>query len=340
MKVHRWQPSGKTPCGRNIADVQTNIGYYLSDGVTCESCHKATTFLSIMGDDWNGQSYGYLPGAARDLWEADLDGNCPSKSELGAYGTEPMKVLSLGWGIQSFTLAAMVALGELGPIDAAIHADTTHEANGTYEFARQWTPWLEMRGVRVVTVANLTQRAMIDRGGGVRVPAYTITEAGNGQVHRQCTGEWKISPIRRWLQANRSRRPVELWIGISLDEYQRMKDSDVKYISHRWPLIERRMNRNDCKAWLGRHGLLIPPKSACVFCPYHDTRTWHDMKAAGNGDWHKAVEIDERIRKAYPPYDLFLHPSRKPLAEVDFRNAEERGQLNLWNEECSGICGV
>jgi len=83
MKVHRWQPSGKTPCGRNIADVQTNIGYYLSDGVTCESCHKATTFLSIMGDDWNGQSYGYLPGAARDLWEADLDGNCPSKSELG-----------------------------------------------------------------------------------------------------------------------------------------------------------------------------------------------------------------------------------------------------------------
>ena len=83
MKVHRWQPSGKTPCGRNIADVQTNIGYYLSDGVTCESCHKATTFLSIMGDDWNGQSYGYLSGTTRGLWEADLDGNCPSKSELG-----------------------------------------------------------------------------------------------------------------------------------------------------------------------------------------------------------------------------------------------------------------
>ena len=39
-----------------------------------------------------------------------------------------MRVISLGWGVQSFTLAAMVALGELEPIDAAIHADTTHDS--------------------------------------------------------------------------------------------------------------------------------------------------------------------------------------------------------------------
>ena len=31
-----------------------------------------------------------------------------------------MKVISLGWGVQSFTLAAMVALGELEPVDYAI----------------------------------------------------------------------------------------------------------------------------------------------------------------------------------------------------------------------------
>ena len=33
-----------------------------------------------------------------------------------------MKIISLGWGVQSFTLAAMVALGELEPVDFAIHA--------------------------------------------------------------------------------------------------------------------------------------------------------------------------------------------------------------------------
>ena len=50
-----------------------------------------------------------------------------------------MKVISLGWGVQSFTLAAMVALGELEPVDYAIHADTTHESILTYRFAEKWT---------------------------------------------------------------------------------------------------------------------------------------------------------------------------------------------------------
>jgi hypothetical protein len=235
----------------------------------------------------------------------------------------------------------MVALGEIEPVDAAIHADTTREASGTYAFAARWTPWLEAHGVRVVTVyPNKPELRIVDQWGGAFIPAYTIGDGVHGQIRRQCTGDWKIAPIRRWLQANRQGQPVEQWIGISLDEYQRMKDSDVKYISHRWPLIERRMTRGDCVNWLERHGLEVPPKSACVFCPYHDTRAWHDMKATGNGDWRKAVGVDEAIRKARPPYDLFLHPARVPLADVDFSTAEERGQLSLWNEECSGMCGV
>jgi hypothetical protein len=255
---------------------------------------------------------------------------------------KPLVTLSLGWGWQSFTLAAMAALGEIEMPDVAIHADTTHEMSGTYAFARQWTPWLEEHGVRVVTVQDKSPRIVTDRvGGEIFIPSFTATPTDRGgQLRRQCTQCWKIAPIRRWLQANREGRPVEQWIGISLDEVQRMRDSDVKYITHRWPLIEKRMTRNDCAAWLARHNLPTPPKSACVFCPFHDTRAWHDMKASGNGDWHKAVEVDDAIRKVRPPYDLFLHPSQQPLALVDFSNAEERGQLSLWNDECSGICGV
>ncbi len=50
-----------------------------------------------------------------------------------------MNIISLGWGVQSFTLAAMSALGDLPRIDAAVHADTTHESILTYEFASRWT---------------------------------------------------------------------------------------------------------------------------------------------------------------------------------------------------------
>jgi hypothetical protein len=39
--VHRWQPTGMTPCGREVSKVKTNLGYYLSDGVTCKHCNRA-----------------------------------------------------------------------------------------------------------------------------------------------------------------------------------------------------------------------------------------------------------------------------------------------------------
>lgn len=258
-----------------------------------------------------------------------------------------MKVLSLGWGVQSFTLAAMVALGELEPIDFAIHADTTHEASGTYAFRQRWEPWFKEHNLQVYTVSNPERSAAVETSK-TDIPAFTFNGDTNGQLRRQCTYEWKILPIRRAIrrylasQGIKNPKPgtVEQWIGISLDEFQRMKDSDVKYITNRWPLIEKHMSRHDCKNWLTAHGLEVPPKSSCVFCPYRDSAAWRELKLSGNGDWQKAIEVDRAIRKARPPYDLFVHRSRKPLEEVDLRNDEDRGQLRLWDEECSGICGV
>lgn len=243
-----------------------------------------------------------------------------------------MKILNLGWGIQSFTLAAMSALGELEPIDAAIHADTTHERSATYAFAEKWTPWLEERGVRIATVYDKTPDQVYD---GKFIPAFTH---GHGQAFRTCTLRWKIEPIRRWLQANRNGDPIEQWLGISLDEAERMKPSDVKYITHRWPLIEKRMSRNDCVNWLQRHDLEVPVKSSCVFCPYHNRSAWFDMKRENGADWQKAVEVDESIRKVRPPYDLFLHSDRIPLADI--RSPQENGQMEMWSEECAGFCFV
>lgn len=254
-----------------------------------------------------------------------------------------MKAISLGWGVQSFTLAAMVALGDLEPVDVAIHADTTHEASGTYAFAARWTPWLEERGVRVVTVVSKqAQPVQMVTSQWTDIPAFTTVpdNPNGGQLRRQCTGSWKVAGLRQWLQANRNGQRVEQWLGISLDEFQRMKDSDVKYITHRWPLIERRMTRWNCVRYLETNGLEVPPKSACVFCPYHNMAAWREMKAAGGADWQKAVEVDEAIRKVRPPYDLFIHPARIPLVDVDLRSEQDKGQLSLWDAECSGVCGV
>ena len=106
-----------------------------------------------------------------------------------------MRVISLGWGVQSFALAAMSALGELPPVDAAIHADTTHERRETYEFAATWTPWLEARGVHVGSRAVVSRErkqvqhlgdyiasfALDDRMGLISL-VYALREMANRDV--------------------------------------------------------------------------------------------------------------------------------------------------------------
>jgi hypothetical protein len=109
---------------------------------------------------------------------------------------------------------------------------------------------------------------------------------------------------------------VESLQGISLDEWQRMKDSDVQWIVNRYPLVEMKMTRGDCAQWLERHGLPTPPKSACVFCPFQSVRAWQELKRNGGTDWEIALEVDAQIRHVRPPYDLFVHPARVPLAEA------------------------
>ena len=259
-----------------------------------------------------------------------------------------MRVISLGWGVQSFALAAMSALGELPPVDAAIHADTTHERSETYAFAARWTPWLKERGVRVVTVSDRkAANALFGESGQTHLPAFTLRGVERGQLRRSCTQRWKIAPQRRWISAELHRRGlakspevVEQWFGISKDEWTRMRDSDVRYIRNAYPFMEQfklPMTRADIRRWLLHNGLEVPVKSACVFCPFHNLEGWRAIKMSGNGDWEKALEVDRLVRGKRPGYQCFVHPARIPLDEVDLRNEQDHGQLELW-EECTGNC--
>jgi len=266
--------------------------------------------------------------------------------------TKTLRVISLGWGVQSWTLAAMAALGELEPVDYAIHADTTWEHAYTYEHARAWTPWLGERGVNVVTVeGKRVDVVREDWGNSVLIPAFTVdaTTASRGQIKRQCTHDWKIMPIRSFIRAELKRRgisrspgAVQSLQGISLDEWQRMRTSDVAYIENVYPLVDMRMTRGDCAAWLEGKGLPVPPKSACVFCPYTSIGAWKELKRAGGVDWEAALAVDRAIRSKRPKADLFVHPGRVPLPEA-VRIPEDVGahQLELQVAPCdSGHCFV
>ena len=125
-----------------------------------------------------------------------------------------------------------------------------------------------------------------------------------------------------------------------------MKDSQTRWIENRWPLIEKRMNRTDCLNWMRENGYPEPAKSSCTFCPYHDNHTWRDMKDNDPAAWNQAVMVDRHIRTNAASVtrgmkaSLYLHRSMKPLEDVDLTTPEERGQINLFENECEGICGV
>lgn len=169
-------------------------------------------------------------------------------------------------------------------------------------------------------------------------------------IRRQCTGDYKIEPIRRKVRElvhlTRKRSPtfavVEQWIGISFDEVIRMKPSREAWQRNRWPLIEERMTRRDCLAWLRERGYPDPPKSACIGCPFHDNGRWRAMRDHDQEAWRDAIDVDRAIRTGIRGIrgEVYLHRSGVPLDEADLSTLADHGQLDLWPNECEGICGV
>jgi hypothetical protein len=256
------------------------------------------------------------------------------------------RYVSLGWGVQSFTLAAMAAEGELGDARiVAIHADTGHERAATRAFRDEWAPWLESRGVRYEEVRPIPSRTLehqLAAHSAVTIPAYTLNADGSkGQINRQCTQNWKIRPIEKAIRRDVGRlgEAVQL-LGISLDEIGRARsDEEGRRLRRAYPLLDLRLDRAGCVAWLERHGLPVPRKSACTFCPYQRPDWWRRLRERGGADYEEAVAVDEAIRDARPNCRTFVHPSLRPLK--DLRTAADFGyeQAELFGCD-EGYCFV
>lgn len=266
-----------------------------------------------------------------------------------------LRVLSLGAGVQSTTLALMAAHGAVGPMpDSAIFADTGWEPKAVYEhLAWLRSPNVLPFPVHIVSDGNIRE-GLVRGARGERwasIPAFTRSASGTvGMIRRQCTKELKIVPIRRKVRELTGivgkRSPnhpvVEQWIGISFDEIVRMKMSMEPWQVNRFPLIEMGMTRHDCLRWLERNGYPTPPKSSCIGCPYHSDSLWRQMREEDPDAFADAVAIDRLIRTGFRNLrsEVYLHRSCLPLDEADIDTLADKGQLDLFADECDGMCGV
>tara|TARA_R110000824_G_scaffold8707_1_gene39364 strand:- start:1332 stop:2132 length:801 start_codon:yes stop_codon:yes gene_type:complete len=261
-----------------------------------------------------------------------------------------LTILSLGAGVQSTCLALMAARGGVTPMpDAAIFADT-HEPRHVYEHL-DWLEKLLPFPVHRVNSGDLHKDVLNSAKTSKRVsnpPFYTLSSKGEkGILRRKCTADYKVKPIikkvRELLGFEKGERVkdahCEQWIGISVDEVTRMKESPQQYITHRWPLVDMRMSRYDCTTWIADNNYPAAPRSACTFCPYHNNDYWRFLKKNHTEEFEEACQFDESVREGISGTTdkLYLHPDLLPLREVDLRTDVDKGQLTFL-DECDGVC--
>ena len=266
--------------------------------------------------------------------------------------------LSLGAGVQSSTLYLMGVEGKL-LFDLAIFADTGEEPQAVYDHLA----YLESLGGPEIVRVDIGYRLGDDILSNRRHPAnllpadqryapafYDIPAFfADGRIGaRQCTETYKIVPIRRELRRRIGRAKdstATQLMGISTDEWHRVKPSRVKWAESKFPLIDMRMTRADCLTyWRERIPNRTPPKSACTFCPFHAPRQWLDVYRLGGRDWDRVVEIDDHIGQQgqrLTRHGLPIAEQCRQWDEAKKRQPQLPGfDQGGWGNECAGVCGV
>lgn len=267
--------------------------------------------------------------------------------------------ISFGGGVQSTALLILSALGLRGVprADVAIFADTQAEIAETYAHIKRMTAWAAERGieVRTVTAGDLADDVLNGKGESkstVAIPAYTVNVEGDtvnhGHLMRHCTYDYKLVPIirevRRLLgitgKPHGDARATCL-LGISVDEAQRMKPARDEWITNKFPLVDARITRDECRRIIAEHGIVQPPRSACYFCPFHSLKYWKWLRDFHPVEFEKACVFDERIRNGLKAVrgTAYLSAKRKPLREINLDGNGQR-EIDGFINECEGHCGI
>lgn len=266
-------------------------------------------------------------------------------------------IVSLGAGVQSTALCLMIEQGLIYPVPlAAIFADTQAEPSAVYKHLE----WLEgtIKSFPIIRTSygnlskdSLRVRRSLKSGNLYHLELIPAFREGGGMLQRRCTGHYKIEVVQREIKKLLGLKVARkdsgllayVWLGITTDEAQRMKPSSASYIKNCYPLIEANMSRQDCLDWMKNNGYPRPPRSACIFCPYHSDEEWLALKTQAPTDFKAAVVYERKFRQAQAKSDLakgqdvFLHDSLVPLDKVTFSTLNPKERMG---NECEGMCGV
>lgn len=274
----------------------------------------------------------------------------------------------------------MADRGDIEPVDVAVFADTQAEPQEVYDHLA----WLETQVKRTpivkLSAGNLeadaisfrrnrfSENSSTGRKGYASIPLFVLnTDGSQGIIRRQCTSEYKIRPIQKYIRrellglksGERAPKGVSVTqvFGISFDERHRMRTPEVSWCKYEYPLVDRALDRHAvirmAEAWFPDRTF---PRSACYFCPYKSNEEWRRLRDDQPDEWKKAVAFDAAIREAdQQGQDAkkmlvgvpFVHRQCVPLDQVDLRSDDDKagqlrfpGMMGVANNDCEGMCGV
>lgn len=252
----------------------------------------------------------------------------PPKRPRGPIQGPPPAVFSFGGGVQSMAALVLAAQGKLPYryfVFADVGADSEHPATMVYleTVAR---PFAERHGLRLVVVQKLRKdgsfESILEKLHRTQTSIDIPVRMQNGAPgNRSCTADYKVKPVAKWMKAHGATvaNPGRVAIGISTDEWIRVKPSQIPFVVNEHPLIDLDLSREDCLALIREAGVKDPPKSACWFCPFHTPAAWLEMRETEPELFARSVELEamvNRRRRRLAKYAVFLTRFAKPLDEA------------------------
>ena len=250
-------------------------------------------------------------------------------------------------------LALEASRGEL-EVDYALFSDTQWEPTQIYSHLDWLETELAKADIPLLRCTKGDVRDMVknrkEGKRGASIPAFIKKKEGGreGVLMRQCTREYKIEPLEKTIRYEivglkpRQWMPKDVHInvimGISYDELTRCTMSKAKWKTHQYPLVDRKITRQDCIGWLKEHypGRTFV-RSACLGCPYRSNSEFAWVRDNDPEGWESVVAFDREIRNLFGEGEsqLFLHRSCETIDEIELGEVEN----DSWLDECSGMCG-
>ena len=241
-------------------------------------------------------------------------------------------VLSFGGGVNSVALMILL-LSEGLPFDEAVFADTGGEVPETYEYLSVARSYLESHGVPLTVVRK--------RGDSLYDTAWR-RRVFPSAIWRWSTRDFKVTPIHRHYREGGDH--VNQYLAIAYDEINRVKDSRVPYVTHLFPLVDRRITRAGCVAIIEEAGLPVPERSSCYFCPFNSADRWRWIHDNHPNLFDRAVALEENS-KHFPAQRLTDQAFReredislRTLGEVFAAGGQAPALAGADQQICGGEC--